>query len=75
MLVEILSIPSMIRCLGLSCLKEGDVFSLYREGYHGISDNHWFTYGDKNQFENNLDDLIVNGIEFKVIKVVHEKAQ
>lgn len=73
MLVEILSIPSMIRCLGLSNLKEGDIFNLYRET-GAEADNHWFTYGDKNQFENNLDDLIVNGIEFKVIKVVHEKA-
>lgn len=73
MQVEILSIPSMIRCLGLSNLKEGDIFNLYRET-GPEADNHWFTYGDKNQFENNLDDLIVNGIEFKVIKVVHEKA-
>lgn len=74
MLVEILSIPSMVRCLGLSNLKEGDIFNLYRET-GSEADNHWFTYGDKNQFENNLDDLIVSGIEFKVIKVVHEKAQ
>lgn len=74
MQVEILSIPAKVRCIGLSCLKEGDSFHIYRESPNGFSDNHWFTYGDKNQFENNLDDLIVNGIEFKVIKVVHEKA-
>lgn len=73
MLVEILSIPAKVHCIGLSCLKEGDIFNLYRET-GSETDNHWFTYGDKNQFENNLDDLIVNGIEFKVIKVVHEKA-
>ena len=73
MLVEILSIPAKVHCIGLSCLKEGDSFHIYRET-GSEADTHWFTYGDKNQFENNLDDLIVNGIEFKVIRVVHEKA-
>ena len=47
------------------------VTEIYRESVGGDSDNHWFTFGDKNQHEVNLDDLIINGIEFKV---VHEKA-
>ncbi len=71
MQVEILSIPAAIRALDLSCLKVGDVFEIYRASVGQDADNHWFTFGPINQFEVNLDDLIINGIEFKV---VHEKA-
>lgn len=73
MLVEILSIPAAIG-LHFDCLKAGDIYELYRESVTPDSDNHWFTFGDKNQHEANLDDLIINGVEFKVIKVVHEEA-
>jgi hypothetical protein len=72
MQVEILSIPSTVRASDLQSLKVGDAFEIYRESVGGDSDNHWFTFGDKNQHEVNLDDLVVNGIEFKVI---HEKAE
>lgn len=71
MQLEITAIPKQIRCIGLSSLQVGDTFELYRE-VSSEADNHWFNYGNMKQFENNLDDLIVNGIEFKV---VHEKAQ
>lgn len=71
MQVEILSDPSQSRAADLRCLKVGDVFELYRESVTPDSDNHWFTFGDKNQNEANLDDLIINRIEFKV---VHEEA-
>lgn len=74
MQVEILSIPATATGSDIRSLKVGDSFEIYRESVGGYSDNHWFTFGDKNQHEVNLDDLILNGIEFKVIKVVHEKA-
>lgn len=67
MYVEILAIPVPIRALDLGSLKVGDRFEIYRESVGGDSDNHWFTFGDKNQFEVNLDDLVVNRIEFKII--------
>lgn len=72
MQVEILAIPVPVRALDIGSLKVGDSFEIYRDSVGGDTDNHWFTFGDKNQFEVNLDDLIINGIEFKV---VHEKAQ
>ncbi len=72
MQVEILAIPVPVRALDIGSLKVGDSFEIYRASVGGDTDNHWFTFGDKNQFEVNLDDLIINGIEFKV---VHEKAQ
>ena len=71
MQVEILSIPSGIRALDMSHLKAGDVFEIYRASVAEDADNHWFTFGPKKQFEVNLDALIINGIEFKV---VHAKA-
>lgn len=72
MQVEILGIPNPIRGLDLGSLRVGDSFEIYRESVGGDADNHWFKCGDKNQFEICLDDLIINGIEFKV---VHEKAE
>jgi len=69
--VEITAIPKQVRCIGLNNLQVGDSFELYRET-GAESDNHWFNYGSMKQFENNLDDLIVNGIEFKV---TNEKAE
>ncbi len=74
MQVQILALPPFISAMNLNCLKPGDIFDLYRETPGVDADNHWFTFGPRNEFEANLDDLVINGIEFKVIKVAHEKA-
>lgn len=70
MQVEILWLPNISHHDDFMDLKVGERFPLTRASVGGDSDNHWFTHGKDR--ENCLDDLVIMGIEFKV---VHEEAQ